>query len=185
VPAPEVLAASIFRSNLSDKAVGNLFSDVAKEAELSAPIIRWLGGKKLTPYTEVPLGTKRIDIVGFQKPGLWDGAKVVGIELKNDRSQLKRALDQMTTFAEYTHAMYLACTPWLAADYLDAHAEAPNVHHWDAEIFRRKLAAFGFGLLLVEGDAVYEVLAPKTREPHSGKLKEFVATIQTTSAARG
>lgn len=55
VPAPEVLAASIFRSKLSDKVVANLFSDVGKEADLAAPIIRWVNAQKLTPYAEIPL----------------------------------------------------------------------------------------------------------------------------------
>lgn len=186
IPAAEVLAASIYRADkLSNRMVGALFSDVRREEELAAPVIAWLHNKDLLPYKEVPLGTKRVDVVGYQKGGFLTSTRIVGVELKNELSQLKRALDQMTTFAEYAHLTYLACTPALAAAFLDQHAEAPNVRHWDAEVFRRKLQAFGFGLLLVEGVDVYEVLEPKEKVPDARKLKEFTATIQATAGARG
>jgi hypothetical protein len=44
--------------------------------------------------------------------------------------------------------------------------------------------AFRFGLLLVERDAVYEVLVPKAKEPDTGKLKELVATNPGQASSR-
>ncbi|HXI59401.1 MAG TPA: hypothetical protein VNO55_25215 [Polyangia bacterium] len=38
-------------------------------------------------------------------------------------------------------------------------------NRWDPAAFRNKLSALGFGLLLVEGDAVSESLAPRNERP--------------------
>jgi hypothetical protein len=80
----------------------------------------------------------------------------------------------MTSVADFTNAMYLACTPAMAAAFLTRHADAPAVERWDPAAFRNKLSALGFGLLLVEGDAVSESLAPKERTPDLPRLKTLL-----------
>lgn len=176
VPAREVLAASIYRSGLSDKHVLGLFCDVKKEADLLAPVARWLKSKGLSPYAEVPMGMRRVDVLGHSKSWI-GGVTLVAVELKNDREQLKRALDQMTTFGEYAHRVYLACTPALAAGYLEAHAEARGVRHYDPAVFDTKLRTFGFGVLLVEGPNVYEWIQPRGTSPKDVKLNEVLACL--------
>ncbi|MGH9895316.1 MAG: hypothetical protein ACREA0_25705, partial [bacterium] len=78
--------------------------------DLLAPVGAWIREKGLEPYVEVPLGTKRIDVVGYKKGNFFVAERVIGVELKNDLVQMERGLDQMTTFAEFAHATYLACT---------------------------------------------------------------------------
>ncbi len=79
--------------------------------------------------------------------------------------------------------------------YLAAHARTPRVHRWDAELLNKKLAQFGFGLLLVDVDwealarlasddemlvpyKVHKVLAAKAREPDSAKVREVVDVLK-------
>ncbi len=59
----------------------------------------------------------------------------------------------MTTYADYAHEVYLACTPAMAAEYLRKHADSREAKRWDREAFDRKLQKLGVGMLLVEGDA--------------------------------
>lgn len=71
VDACEVLAASIYRAwrsrRLPDRAVARALSPVRREADLAPPIAAWLTSKGLESYLEVPLGTKRVDVVGYRK----------------------------------------------------------------------------------------------------------------------
>jgi len=178
VPAPEVLAASIFNSTLSDKIVfKQIFCDVSREDALASPVANWLTSHSFEPYAEVSLGTKQIDVIGYKK-GFWGLVeRLIGIELKNEISQLQRGLDQMTTYCEYAHSVYLACTPALAAEYLDCYMSARNVEHWDSAVLRRTLESFGYGLLLVEGQTVYEVQKPRKCKPDPGRVREAVNSL--------
>jgi hypothetical protein len=178
VSPPEVLAASIFRSGLSDRYVSQLFGDVKTERVLLAPVAAWLKGRNLPAFDEVPTGSNRVDLLGYRKGGWLSSTEVIAVELKNDLAQMKRGLDQMTTYGEYAHKVYLAITPFLAATYLDQHSEASKVRHWDAGVLDRKLEQFGFGLLLVDGDRVYEHRQPKPREPHAKKLQEIELALR-------
>jgi hypothetical protein len=101
----------------------------------------------MTPYAEVPCGTKRPDLVGVKKARLLSRGRTVAVELKNSEAQLRRGLDQMTTFAEYVNEVWLACTPLMAAEYLHKHTASKTVRHWDPEVLNRKRAA----PLLVQG----------------------------------
>lgn len=179
----EVLAASIFRASLGgalpQKVGTGLWHDVKNEEVLAAPVAVWLRGYKLTTYKEVPLGMKRADLFAYRDGGFFGETLSVVVELKNDYEQLKRGLDQMTTFAQYAHETYLACTPYFAADYLDRHSEGAKVRHWEANVLREKLEAFGFGLLLVEGERVYEVMKPMRRAPRSDKTGDVKLALKT------
>jgi len=177
VTAPEIFAASIFRSKLPLKVIGEFFFDVKKEADLLAPVASWLTKKGYDAYAEIPLGVKRVDVLGH-KNGFLSGNHLIAIELKNEKTQFERALDQMTTFGQYAHKTYLACTPALAADYLDRHSCARGVKHWDGRVFETKLRDFGVGLLLVEGNRVCEVIKPNEEEElKEGKLKEALSAL--------
>ncbi len=59
VSAPEVFAASIFRSRLPDKVKNELFFDVKKESALLSPVAQWLSSNGFDAYAEIPLGIKR------------------------------------------------------------------------------------------------------------------------------
>ncbi len=125
------------------------------------------------------MGRCRVDLVGYRSAGFLRAGRAVAVELKNDLGQLKRGLDQMATFRDYGHEVYLACTPALAAEYLDSHAEAPGVRRWDSAVFDRKLGEFGFGLLLVEDDDVNVHLEPRRKEVAEDKLAELAAVLRS------
>jgi hypothetical protein len=98
---------------------------------------------------------------------------------------MKRGLDQMTTFAEYSHEVYMACTPDLAAQYLFKHANARSVRHWDPDVLDNKLERFGFGLLLVAGTfGVHVVRKLRAQYPKPEKIKELMDTLHARSSRR-
>lgn len=161
---PEILAAALFRSALPQKEKRKLWSSAAKEADLFDPVANWFSQQKYGTVPEVPMGRNRVDMLAVREQGfLFKKYQWVGVELKNDIKQLARGLDQMTTFSEYVHQVYIACTPWMAMEYLDKNLAALSVKHWDPELLNRKLKSFGFGLLLVCHDHVFEFAkAPST-----------------------
>ena len=171
VPTYEVLAASLWRAQFNDsrdlrpKTVREIFARVSQEEDLLRPVSRWLLDRGFEPYMEVPLGRRRIDVLGHRAGGLGRSPSLMAVELKNDDIQFARGIDQMGTFAEYAHTVYLACTPAFCAEYLDRNAESKGVNHWDPSVLERKLTAGGFGLLIVERDSVFEVLKPTERTP--------------------
>ncbi|MDC0748992.1 hypothetical protein [Polyangium mundeleinium] len=72
----------------------------------------------------------------------------------------------------------------MAPKYLDKHANARNVHHWDPEVLNNKLKRFGFGLLLVTGITaedlhVEELIRPRNNTPNAKKRKELLAELDT------
>ena len=190
VPTLEVLAASIWRASndpfysekrlLTKKLVQReWFYGVSQEDDLRIPVARWLVRQGLGAYMEIPLGTGRVDVLGYMKPSLASASRLFAIELKNDYEQFKRAFNQMGTFAEYTNVVYMACTPAFVAEYLD-HNEG-STGHWDRDVLERKLAAGGFGLLVVERDQVFEVVKPVERTPSSENSERTVGALSAVN----
>ncbi len=125
------------------------------------------------------MGTSRVDVLGSKKGGWLSATEIVAVELKNDLAQMKRGLDQMTNYADYAHRVYLAITPFLAAAYLDSHSEGLQGPPLGCGcVLDRKLEQFGFGLLLVEGNSVYEHRQAKPRVPHAKKLQEVELALR-------
>ncbi len=178
VSAPEVLVGVIFQSGMSDRFVMNLFSNVKNEEALRTPVTAWLRAKDLHVFDEVPLGANRTDLLGYRKGGWFTSAAHVAVELKDDLNQLKRGLDQMASYGDYAHNVYLACTPFLAAEYLVTHASGVKVKRWDGQVLDRKLEQVGSGLLLVEGQEVFEYRIPRSRSPDSKKLEEVELALK-------
>jgi hypothetical protein len=176
----EVLSATIYSSEVPKTIKAVLWPAVKKEADLLAPVARYYGESKFEVYAEVPMGRNRIDLLAFRESGWFRSARLDGIELKNEVGQLKRGLDQMATFAAYTMRVFLACTPAMAAEYLIQHAKASNVKRWDSKLLHAKLERAGFGLMLVEGQQVTEVLAPREAEPSSAKIDEIAEHLTET-----
>jgi hypothetical protein len=177
VPTYEVLAASIWRAQdafLPRRLVREIFARVSQEEDLLRPVSRWLLNSGFEPYMEVPLGRRRIDVLGHCAGGMGRAPQLKAVELKNDDIQFARGIDQMGTFAEYAHTVYLACTPAFCAEYLDRNAESRGVNHWDPSVLERKLTAGGFGLLIVERDAVFEVIKPTERTPSAPNITTAV-----------
>lgn len=154
-----------------------IFSAVRRESDLYVPVAAWLKEKGLQTYPEVPMGRCRADVVGYREGNWLRGTSVVAVELKAADEQMKRGLDQIATYRSYAHRVYMACTPAEIADYLDRHAEARGVHHWDDEALYRKLTAIDCGLLIVEGTKVFEFIEPTETEVDSKKLAEVTAAI--------
>jgi hypothetical protein len=171
----EVLAAACFALDLPAKIIGAAFSQAKKEADLTPAVGALLRRSGYIPHAEVPLGTKCIDVVGRK------GDRVVGVEIKNELSQLTRALDQMTTFGDYLHSVSLACTPALIAEYLHKHARARTVGRWEADVLYRRLKEVHFGLVIVEGDKAEFEIDPHERTPEPSRLKE---ALTATAAAK-
>jgi hypothetical protein len=185
----EVLAGALFAGAVgaggphwkkAQKIVAPAFCSVTTESALLRPVARWLTNKSMQVYDEVPMGTKRADVVGFRESkflGLFAETDVLSVELKNEYSQLKRGLDQLAAFGDYSTGVYLACTPLLAASYLYKHAVGKEVMHWDEEILDRRARDHGFGILIVEGDDVYEWIKPKKFAITEPKMRELRAAI--------
>jgi len=151
---------------------------VKNEAALKAPVSAWLRAKDLHVFDEVPMGSSRTDLLGYKKGNWLSSSELIAVELKDDLAQLKRGLDQMASYGDYAHKVYLACTPFLAADFLSGHANGVKVKRWDAKVLDRKLEQIGAGLLLVEGEQIYEYRTPKLREPNSKKLEEIELALK-------
>jgi hypothetical protein len=188
VPLSEVLAASIWLARgeeqckaLSKRLVRDIFAGVSQEGDLLRPVSRWLLNRGFEPYMEVPLGRRRIDVLGYRAPGIIHPASLIAVELKNEDSEFGRGIDQMGTFAEYAQTVYLACTPAFCADYLERNAYSRGVNHWDPGVLERKLSAGGFGLLIVERDTVFEGLKPLERAPSS---TNFATAVNGLSSVR-
>jgi hypothetical protein len=180
VEPAEIVAATIFRGFRGGTSrTPKVFGAVKTESALKKPVAAWLRqAKKADVYGEIPMGTKRVDVMGHRKEGMiFSSDVIVAVELKNEIEQLKRGLDQMTTFGTYAHEVYLACTRYMAAEYLSRHADAKNVHHWDPDVLNDKLRQLGFGLLLVDGDDVDEIIPPVRRSPDAKKVKEVLAVV--------
>jgi hypothetical protein len=183
VDAPDVVAGCLWYIRRRHPDVRSVFGRARAESELSPPVAEWLRKNRgLVVYDEVPMGTKRCDLLGYRKGGWFDQDLLVGVELKKEIVQLKRGLDQMTTFKEYANEVYLACTTVMAVDYLYKHAEARSVGQWDPGVLDRKLSQVGIGLLIVhwtrEGPVVDEVLKPKTETLKESKHREVVDQIK-------
>jgi len=173
VPPREILAASIWRCGgdfLSQRVIEDRFYDVAREEDLRRPVARWLQNRGDEPYMEIQLGRRRIDVLGYNRRG----PLLTAVELKNSDEEFRRGPDQMSSFAEYAHAVYLACTPAFAADYLERNAEHRAVNHWDPTLLDRKLKQGGFGLLIVERDAVFEVIKPVGQNPSPERVSKII-----------
>ena len=178
VPAPEILAASIFAARKrAGGAVEELFSAVSRVQELAAPLGNWLNIAGLKSYQGGVPGIGRANLVGYAASRLMSGPHIVGIEATNDTSQLASALDSTKTTHISTHASYLACTPALAAEVLWAQAAAPGFSRWDAGHLALRLKASGYGLLLVEGDAVSQAVAPREQKLDKAVIAELARAI--------
>ena len=172
-PSREILAASIWRCGgdlLRQRVISDKFYDVAREEDLRRPVARWLQSRGEEPYMEIQLGRRRIDVLGYNKRG----PRLTAVELKNSDAEFRRGPDQMSSFAEYAHAVYLACTPAFAADYLERNAEHRAVNHWDPTLLDRKLKQGGFGLLIVERDTVFEVIKPVEQSPSAERVSKII-----------
>lgn len=179
VPAGEVLAASLWRADkLGERVRAQIFFDVKRESDLLAPVAAWLVDGGFQAFDEVPLGRCRADALGYREGGVLRAEHAVAIEMKNDDAQLRRALDQMATFRDYAHRVYLAAAPALIADHLDRHCEGVKVPRWDGDVLYRKLKDFGFGLLIVERDRVVEFIKPRSNEPSDKKLDEVRSALR-------
>lgn len=190
VPTLEVLAASIWRASddpfyrkkglLTEKLVRReWFCGVSDEDDLRIPVAKWLKSKGYEPYMEIPMGSARVDVLGYMKPHLSGSERLTAVELKNDYEQFKRALNQMSTFGEYTNAVYMACTPAFAAGYLDHNEQSTD--HWDREVLERKLTGGGFGLLIVEKEQVFEVVKPVERTPLDTKFLKVTGALSSVN----
>jgi hypothetical protein len=176
VPHFEVLAASLWRCGggpLSQRVIYDKFYDVAREDDLRRPIARWLASRNEEPYMEIHLGRRRIDVLGFDRRS----GRLTAVELKNTDAEFRRGPDQMGSFTEYAHAVYLACTPAFAADYLERNADHRSVNHWDPTLLDRKLKQGGFGLLIVERNSVFELIKPVEQTPSPERVQKIASGL--------
>lgn len=150
-----------------------IWPGVKKEADLLSPIAAYYREREYEVYREVPMGRKRVDALCHKKGGFLRSEHLLAIELKNDLAQLKRGFDQMTTFADYAHGVYLACTPEMAFNFLQDHAKARAVHKWDFKALENKLSRAGIGLLIVQEGLVVNMLQAKPSQVQDGKRAEI------------
>jgi hypothetical protein len=179
VPAPEVLAASIFKAKkLQGPVVDDLFKRVVRVQDLAAPLATWLDLAGLTAHPGAAPGLGRANLIGYRGRSMIGGGHVVGIEATNDVNELGRALDEPTRARDNLTASYLACTPALVAELLWARTAV--IPRWEADALRQKVQAGGFGLLLVEGDAVSRVILPQERKLDAVKLAAITSALYSS-----
>jgi hypothetical protein len=177
VPAPEILAAAILRAGLAAPGPSReLFRPAARERDVVKPALTWLEGAGFTLLQDLPRGLP-VDAVGYQK-GALSGLRVVGFAIKNDLAALEAALAGLPALTRYLSAMYVACTPALAAAYLSARAGESAPPRWDPQALERKLDAAGIGLLLIEGDASAEAKLPKQRTVSAKAVEDIVSALR-------
>lgn len=174
--AADVAAAAAIRAQLPAELRAIAFPSAKREDDLRAPVAAYMRKFLLTVYEEVPTGRNRADLFGRRR-GPLGGTNVV-VELKNSLPDFKRGMDQVTTYASYAHEVWIACTPWLAARYLDEHARGAAVQGWDPRWLEKKLAAVGCGLLLVEDGTVSRVHEPRGNTVDDKNAAEVRAALQ-------
>jgi hypothetical protein len=183
VPAPEVLAASIFRAKkLNGRFVDELFTRVARVQDLSPALTGWLRVGGFEPFAGGAPAAGRANLIGYRGGGMIAAARAFGIEATNDAAEIDRTLEAIKTARVYTNVSYIACTPALIAEYLWSRAASSS--RWAAEAFGQKLRAAGYGLLLVEGDAVAQAILPQERKPDKAKLAEIASAIMSNDPGR-
>jgi len=178
VPAPEILAASIFKARERiGSIVDELFTRVPRVQDLSAPLVQWLDLAGLKCFEGGVPGVGRANVVGCRGGQFLAGLRVVAIEATNDTGQLERALEEMKSSRELANASYIACTPALAAEYLWAQITPGS--RWGGDALRRRFQESGFGLLLVEGDAVAQAIPARERKQDRGVLAQLALAVQS------
>jgi hypothetical protein len=183
VPAPEVLAASIFRAKKPDgRFVDDLWKRVARVQDLSPALTGWLQIGGFNPFVGGAPAAGGANLIGYRGGGMIAAPRAFGIEATNDAAELDRALEAMKTARVYTNVSYIACTPALLAEYLWARAAVSP--RWEAEALGQKLRTAGYGLLLVEGDAVAQAILPRERKPDKAKLAEIASAIMSNDPGR-
>ena len=159
-----------------------IFGHVAKESDLLRPVAQHFVDQGYEVYDEIPMGRNRADLVAHIPGGFFNvwTPTVIAVELKNDLTQLKRGIDQLTTFQDYAHQTYLACTPAMAHEYLRWHAKSPGVKHWDSGALKRKLEKIGAGLLLVQGASVQRLQESTSHSLTSPRYEETRGQLAST-----
>lgn len=186
----EVLAASILdcveplhgKRLLPLKYVSPLLHAVKQESDLTIPVASWCLRNSFRTFVEVPIGNKRIDVVGYKPKKLLSASATLGIELKNDSRELKRGFEQLATFAPYCTHLYLAMTTDAAIRHLWDHWGGRGTQRFDSSALSSKLASIGAGLLLVEGSEVVEVHSPAVRTINPSRAQELQATLGLPTA---
>lgn len=170
-----LLGQATAAAKMPAKYVKMLWPSVKKEADLLAPVAAHYRTEKYEVYREIPMGRKRVDILCHKPAGFLRAEHLIAIELKNSLAELKRGIDQLTTFADYAHSVYLACTPALAVEFLTDHASARGVHKWDPKALENKLSRAGIGLLIVRENDVFEVARARASKLKEEKRAELTA----------
>jgi hypothetical protein len=176
VEAPEVLAAMILKSRRHAlEAVDQVFRAVPRLQDLSKPLSEWLHAAGLSPQPGGVPRTGRANLIGHRGGGMIASPRVVGIEVINDSAELEVTLSEKSI--DNTHAAYVACTPAVAASFL--WFNATRARRWDPDALRRGLEPSGRGLLIVEGDAIAQVIRAKERKPEKALLQQLAVDLQS------
>lgn len=175
VDAPEVLAASILKARPhATQVVDEVFRAVPRLQDLSKPLSEWLHVAGLNPQVGGVPRTGRANLIGARGGGMIAAPRTVGIEVINDSAELEVTIGEKSI--DNTHAAYVACTPAVAASFL--WFTATRLKHWDADALRRGLEPSGRGLLIVEGDAVAQVIRAQERKPDKALLQQLAVDLQ-------
>jgi hypothetical protein len=172
----EALAGELWSGSLPKAQKKAIWHSVAREADLLRPIVELFRADGLATYQEVKMGRYSADVLAHQAKRLLGlvPERFIAIELKNEISEFKRGLNQLATFADYTHTTYMACTASFGAEYLHWHANAATVRHWDPDALTSQLRRAGIGLLLlVEPDGFIEVLPAAETGVEEAKVAEL------------
>lgn len=177
VEPPEIFAASMFKARPhAPDAIDEYFRPVPDLQDLSKPLTEWLHLGGLTAQAGPVPRTGRANLIGHRGGGAIASPRTVGIEATNDPAEIAATLADKSI--DNTHAAYVACTPATAAGFLWLRATQSG--SWDGEALQRGLQPSGRGLLLIEGDAIAEAIAPKERKPDKALLQQLAVDLQSS-----
>jgi hypothetical protein len=180
VEAPEIFAASILKTRTqAPELVDEIFRAVPRLQDLSKPLSEWLHLTGLNPQAGGVPRTGRANLIGARGGRFIAAPRVIGVEAINDSAELKVSLEDKSI--DNTHASYVACTPAVAASFL--WFDATHRNRWDGDALRRGLEPSGRGLILVEGDAVAQVIPAKQRKPDKELMKQLAVDLQAARKA--
>lgn len=182
----EIWAAHVYKAGVDEKVRAATFFPVQKEAALVDPVEAWMRADRLDPAREVPMGTKRADVVGYAKAMLFAAERIATVELKNDMVALERVFAQFSEYRRHSTRMYLAVTPSFVLHYSWRNVESRGVSRWSSKALEERLQALGAGLLIVEGPDVIVAHEGKELSPADLQRQEVRAVIaqQRTAAAQ-
>lgn len=151
----------------SKREAERIFGHVKGEKKLKLPMAMYFRDKGYNVFEEVRISKSQADLLAFPSSG-WS-PETIGIELKTEVAQLRRALDQLTDYRVGVDKCYLGTTAYCVIDYIRASCTRGSIK---ADILKEKLESIGVGLFTIDytSGGIYEIFSPYYRGNRNNEL---------------